>query len=83
MACKLMFFVQVYEVTKKNKLVGGRSYEVASEEAAVIKARFMSEKAAGVVAFSQMVNIEIGDAEDPVLLAHFGRVPDEARSDAA
>ncbi len=82
MAYKLMFFVQVFEVTKKNKLVGGRSYEVASEEAAMLKARFLSEKVAGVVAFSQMVDAEAADAEDPVLLAHFGRVPAEARAAA-
>lgn len=83
MTYKMMYFVQVYEVTKKNKLVGARSYQVASEETATLKAQLLSEKVAGVVAFSQMVDADAAIAEDPVMLAHFGRVPAEVRAAAA
>jgi hypothetical protein len=83
MAYKEMFFVQAFEVTEKNLLVGGRSYTVADEAEAKRKAQWLSEKVPGVVAFSQMVDDKAGDAEEPVLLAFYGRVPPEARAAAA
>lgn len=83
MAYKQMFFVQVFEVDAKKRLVDGRSYEVKSEAEAKRKAEFLSAKVVGVVAFSQMVDHVAGDAEEPTLLAYYGRVPAEARSAAA
>lgn len=82
MAYKEMFFVQVFEVGAKNRLVAGRSYEVTNADDAKRKANYLAEKVPGVVAFSQMVDAEAGDAEDPTLLAFYGRVPDEARAQA-
>lgn len=82
MAYQQMFFVQVFGIDSKNRLVGGRSYSVGSEDEAKAKAKFLSERAIGVVAFSQMVDKDGGDAEDPVLLARYGRVPAEARAAA-
>jgi len=43
----------------------------------------MGEQFAGVVAFSQMVDDSAHDAEEPVLLAAYGRVPPEAGTVAA
>lgn len=83
MAYKEMFFVQVYGIDSKNRIVGGRSYTVEDEIAAKARAKYLSEKVAGVVAFSQMVDDKAGDAEEPVLLAFYGRVPPEARAAAA
>jgi hypothetical protein len=78
MAYREMFFVQVFGIDSKNRVVGGRSYTLEDEEAAKVKAKYLSEKVAGVVAFSQMVDEKAADAEDPVLLAFYGRVPPEA-----
>jgi hypothetical protein len=51
-------------------------------EEAKLKARWLSEKAIGVVAFAQMVDEKAGDAEEPTLLPFYGRVPPEARAAA-
>jgi len=82
MAYKEMFFVQVFEIDAKNRLSGGRSYVEPDAESAKRKAQWLSEKVTGVVAFTQIVDDKTGDGEDPVLLAHYGRVPPEARSAA-
>jgi len=82
MAYKQMHFVQVFGIDGKNRLIGGRSYSVADADEARLKAKFLSEKVVGVVAFSQMVDQDAGDAEEPILLAHYGRIPDEARAAA-
>lgn len=83
MAWKEMFFVQVFEIDGKNRLIGGRTYSLPDAEEAKVKARWLAEKVTGVVAFSQMVDDEAQDAEEPVLLAIHGRVPPEARAAAA
>lgn len=82
MAYKQMFFVQVFGIDSKNRLIGGPSYSVPDEDEARLKAKFLSEKVVGVVAFSQMVDQDAADAEEPVLLAIYGRVPAEARAAA-
>lgn len=82
MAFKEMFFVQVFTTDSKSRLVGGRSYILPNAEEARLKARGLSEKVVGVVAFSQMVDEKAGDAEDPTLLVSYGRVPPEARAAA-
>jgi hypothetical protein len=83
MAYKEMFFVQVFEIDSKNRLIGGRSYSLPSADEAKLKASWLSQKVAGVVAFSQLVDDKAHDAEEPVLLAFHGRVPPEARAAAA
>lgn len=80
MAFKPMFFVQIFGIDSKNRLVGGRSFAVADAVVAVQKAKALSENVVGVVAFAQMVDQDAGDAEEPTLLALFGRVPAEARA---
>jgi hypothetical protein len=83
MAYKLMFFVQAVGINKKGRLECGHPFEVASEEEAKAKAFRLSEKNIGVVAFSQMVDKAAGDCEEPTILAHYGRVPAEMRSEDA
>lgn len=83
MAWKEMFFVQVFDVDGKNKLLGGRSYTVLTADEAKQKASWLSQKVIGVVAFAQMVDEKCGDAEEPTLLAFYGRVPPEAVATAA
>lgn len=83
MACKEMFFVQVFEVGVKNRLIAGRIYDVATAEDAQRKARHLAERVLGVIAFSQIVDAEAEDAHEPVLLACHGRVPKEAKAHAA
>jgi hypothetical protein len=80
MAYRQFYFVQVYGIDAKNRIVGGRSYTVPDETAAKVKAKYLSERSAGVVAFSQMVDEGAMDTEEPVLLASYGRVPDEAKA---
>jgi hypothetical protein len=82
MAYKEMFFVQVFEVRGQSRLIAGRIYEVSSAQEAQRKARYLAESVPGVIAFSQMVDAEADDAEEPVLLAYHGQVPDEARAAA-
>lgn len=82
MAYKEMFFVQVYEFDKKGRLALGRSYECDDAEHAKRRAETASIKLPGAIAFSQMVNAEIGDAEEPTLLAVYGQVPKEVRAAA-
>lgn len=79
MAYKEMFFVQVFEIDRKNRLVGGRSYECSDAEHADRKAKLLSEKVPGVVAFRQMVDNDAGVAEEPSLIAFHGRVPAEVK----
>jgi hypothetical protein len=83
MAYKQMFFVQVFEIDEKNRITGGRSYSVLDEAEARAKAKNLSERVTGIVAFSQLVDEAAQDAEDPVLLAAYGRVPPEAQPAAA
>lgn len=80
MAYKELHFVQVFEIDNKNMLIGGRSYIEPDAETARRKAQWLSGRATGVVAFSQLVDEEAGDTEEPMLLAHYGRVPPEARA---
>jgi len=62
---------------KKGRRGGGRR-----EDHAKRRASWLAEKCIGVVAFSQMVDKEGADAEEPVLLAYHGRVPPEAKAAA-
>lgn len=82
MSYKEMFFVQVFTTDSKGRLVGGRSYSLPDAHEAMLKAKWLSEKVIGVVAFSQMVDEKAGDADEPTLLVFYGRVPDEARAQA-
>ncbi|BEV44807.1 hypothetical protein [Afipia carboxidovorans] len=80
MTYKEMFFVQVFEIGAKNRLIPGRVYEVSSKIEAERKAGRLADRVPGVIAFSQLIDTEIEDAHEPVVLAHYGQVPDEARA---
>jgi len=82
MAYKQLFFVQVFDIDRKNRIIERCSYVVDDEDVARAKAKNLSEVAMGVIAFAQLVDDAAQDAEDPVLLAAYGRVPPEVRSAA-
>ena len=83
MGYRELFFVQTFVLSTKNKLMPGRIIPAVDAEHASRLARTISEHDAGVVAFSQMVDEKAGDADEPTLLAFYGRVPPEARDCAA
>ncbi len=83
MAYKQMFFVQVFGINGKNRLVDLRTYEVRDADEAKLKASWLAGKSVGVVAFAQMVDVEAADAQEPELLAFHGRVPREVKDRAA
>jgi len=83
MACQELYFVQVFDITPKNKLVPGPSFQVSSADEARAKAERLSQNRIGVVAFAQQIDKDTGDADEPYLLAHYGRIPPEAQAMAA
>jgi hypothetical protein len=82
MAYREMFFVQTFILTTKNKLIPGRIIPTIDAGHASRLAGAISEHHAGVVAFSQLVDEKADDAQEPVLLARYGKVPPEARAAA-
>lgn len=48
-------------------VIGGRPYTVQDENEAKLKAKHVSKKVVGVVAFSQMVDADAADAERSIL----------------
>lgn len=80
MAFTEMFFVQVFDFDHKKRLVAGRVYPASDASDAIGKARALAATAPGAVAFTQMVDQEAEDAEEPILLAYHGSVPPEARA---
>lgn len=83
MAYKQHFFVQFYELNRRGKLVPGQSCECDDADHARRRAQNATVKVRGAVAFSQMINSDSGDAEEPVLIAAFGQVPKEVGEMAA
>lgn len=75
-----MYFVQLFDLSAKNRLILRATYHANDAENAVAQASACSERGIpGAIAFSQMVDEKAEDALEPVLLAAFGRVPPEAR----
>lgn len=83
MAYKEMFFVQVFEYGPKDRLIMGRCFEGADANEAQRKAQRLADYVPGVIAFSQMVDAQAADSEEPTLLAFYGHVPAEVRGAAA
>lgn len=83
MAYKELFFAQVFAFDKKNRLIAGRIYRAASAEEAKRKACRLADVHIGTIAFSQNIDEQADDAQEPILLAYHGSVPPEAMADAA
>lgn len=83
MAYKEMFFVQTFGFTAKNRLMLMNTYSANSTDHAIMRAEAYSARGTpGAIAFSQMVDSEADDAQEPTLLAAFGSVPPEAKAAA-
>lgn len=76
MAKKTFYVVQPYELGKRGALKAGVPLEVRTADDAMRVAKRMALVKAGAVAFSRAVDPETEDAEEPVLIASFGAVPD-------
>lgn len=80
MAYREMFFVQLFGLTAKNRLSLIATYHANNAEHAAARAQaYFARGAAGAIAFSQMVDEQDEDVQEPTLLAAYGRVPEEAR----
>lgn len=81
MAYQEMYFVQLFGLTAKNRLSLVATYHANNAEHAVARAQaYFDRGVAGAIAFSQMVDEKAEDAQEPALLAAFGRVPEEAKA---
>lgn len=81
MPSKVLFIVQQFERQGK-KLVAGRAIEVASAEAAILRAERGADRFAGVVALTQTIDMDTGEVlEEPVVLARHGELPREFAAD--
>ena len=77
MAKKTFYVVQPYELGKRGALKAGVPLEVRTADDAMRIARRMALVKAGAVAFSRVVDSEFEDAEEPVLIASVGGVPED------
>ena len=83
MPSKVLYIVQQFERQGK-KLVAGRALEMASAEAAVLRAERAATTAVGVVALTQTIDTDTGEVlEEPVVLVRHGELPREFSSDEA
>jgi len=78
MARKTFYVVQPYDAAKRGSgLKAGVAMEATSEADARRKAERLANTRAGAIAFSRDVDPDSDDAEPPVLIASFGRVPED------
>lgn len=83
MPSKTLFIVQQFEKAGK-RLVAGRALEMASAEAAVLRAERAAATAVGVVALTQTIDTDTAEVlEEPVILARHGELPREFSADEA
>ena len=76
MAYQEMYFVQLFGLTAKNRLSLVATYHANNAEHAAARAQaYFDRGVAGAIAFSQLVDETAEDAQEPTLLAAFGRVP--------
>lgn len=73
----ITYFVALPFVEGESELAPGEPAELQSATAAVARARAMAERAAGALAFARSGDPSSGDFEPAVILARFGRAPDE------
>lgn len=76
MAKKTFYVVQPYIAGKRGALVAGAAVEARTAEDARSRAERMAASKAGAIAFSREVDPESDDADPPVLIACYGRVPE-------
>ncbi|MFG1395159.1 hypothetical protein [Xanthobacter agilis] len=76
MARKTFYVVQPYELGKRGALKASAPMEARSAEHAQRMAQRTAATKAGAIAFSREVDPESDDAEPPVLIASYGRVPE-------
>ncbi|MDQ0505983.1 hypothetical protein QOZ94_002787 [Xanthobacter agilis] len=78
MATKTFYVVQPYVLGKRGALKAGQAREARSAADAERLAQRLSATGAGAIAFSREVDPESDDAEPPILIASYGRVPEGA-----
>ena len=83
MARELLFVVQPFNGTK-DALVPAAPMAAKSESEAKARARNISHRYAGVVAYSRFGDAELGEYDEPIVLAKFGNIPSRSTtSDSA
>jgi len=70
------YVVQGFEAGKRGALVALPAVAFKSEDQARGRAERMRHRCAGVVAFAQSADIEIGEYADPIVLVTYGDVPE-------
>lgn len=78
MTRKTFYVVQPYVLGKRGALKAGQAREARNAADAERLAQRLAVMGAGAIAFSREVDPDSDDAEPPVLIASYGRVPDEA-----
>lgn len=69
-----IYVVETYKAVE-GELWPERAVICRSDQDALGRARLLSESSAGVVAYSQSVDPEAGDYDEPVILARYGSIP--------
>ena len=78
---KVLHIVQMFEKQGK-KLVVGRAIEFRTSAEAVARAGRDAERMAGVVALTQVIDVDTGEVVDePIILARHGEQPKEFHAD--
>jgi hypothetical protein len=76
-APKTFYVVQSFIRGKRGGLKAEQPIQAPSESAAILRAERIAESKAGVLVFSQTGDPEMGDFDEPVLLARHGDVPSQ------
>jgi len=76
-APKTFFVVQPFSRQKRGSLRPEQPIMATSKEAAIRRAERLAETKAGVLAFAQTGDPEMGDFDEPVILATHGDVPQQ------
>ncbi|MBO9664958.1 hypothetical protein [Dokdonella sp.] len=74
-----IYVVETYKEAE-GQLWPERAVICRSDQDAIGRARMLSESATGVIAYSQLVDPDAGDYDQPVILAQHGSVPSESRA---
>jgi hypothetical protein len=73
---KTFYVVQPFSKGKRGALKADLPIQVSSEGSAIRRAESLAETKVGVLAFSQSGDPEMGDFDEPVVLARHGEVPE-------
>ncbi len=72
---KTFYVVQPFTKGKRGGLKADQPIQASSAEAAIRRAERLAETKAGVLAFAQTGDPEMGDFDEPIFLARHGDVP--------